>query len=158
LAGEALAARGGIVLLALALFVFLTVPLAMIFARSVEGRAGEFVGLANFAQYVQSPSLAQSTHRSSVGSQMGWSVGQSVSSRHPTQAWVTVLQSGVSPSQSPLAAHSVSQVNSFGKQAWPAPQSAVTDFSSRRDQDNTIVKVNGQDELYVIPDAVIFGG
>ncbi len=39
-----------------------------------------------------------------------------------------------------------------------APQSAVTDFSSRRDQDNTIVKVNGQDELYVIPDAVIFGG
>jgi iron(III) transport system permease protein len=61
LAGEALAARGGIVLLALALFVFLTVPLAMIFARSVEGRAGEFVGLANFAQYVQSPSLAQST-------------------------------------------------------------------------------------------------
>ena len=61
LAGEALAARGGIVLLALALFVFLTVPLAMIFARSVEDRAGEFVGLANFAQYWQSPALAQST-------------------------------------------------------------------------------------------------
>ena len=61
LAGEALAARGGIVLLTLALFVFLTVPLAMLFARSVEGRGGEFVGLANFAQYVQSPALAQST-------------------------------------------------------------------------------------------------
>ena len=61
LAGEALAARGGILLLALALFVFLTVPLAMIFARSVEDRSGTFVGLANFAQYVQSPALAQST-------------------------------------------------------------------------------------------------
>jgi iron(III) transport system permease protein len=61
LAGEALAARGGLVLLALALLVFLTVPLAMLLARSVEGRAGEFVGLANFVQYVQSPALAQST-------------------------------------------------------------------------------------------------
>ena len=61
LASESLAARGGLVLLACALFVFLTVPLAMILVRSVEGRAGEFVGLANFMQYVQSPSLAQST-------------------------------------------------------------------------------------------------
>jgi iron(III) transport system permease protein len=61
LAKEALAARGGIVLLAVALLVFLSVPLATIFARSVEGRGGEFVGLANFIQYVQSPSLAQST-------------------------------------------------------------------------------------------------
>ena len=61
LAGEAIAARGGIVLLAVALFVFLTVPLAMILVRSVEGRRGGFVGLANFAQYVQSPALAQST-------------------------------------------------------------------------------------------------
>ena len=54
LAGEALAARGGLVLLAVALFVFLTVPLAMILVRSVEGRDGEFVGVANFVQYVQS--------------------------------------------------------------------------------------------------------
>jgi iron(III) transport system permease protein len=61
LAVEALAARGGIVLLAAALLVFLTVPLAVIFMRSVEGRGGEFAGLANFIQYVQSPSLAQST-------------------------------------------------------------------------------------------------
>lgn len=61
LASESLAARGGLVLLACALLVFLTVPLAMILVRSVEGRAGEFVGLANFMQYVQSPSLAQST-------------------------------------------------------------------------------------------------
>jgi len=61
LAGEALAARGGIVVLALALFVFLTVPLAMLFARSVEDRSGAFAGLSNFAQYVNSPSLAQST-------------------------------------------------------------------------------------------------
>jgi len=61
LAGEALAARGGIVVLALALFVFLTVPLAMLFARSLEDRSGAFAGLSNFAQYVNSPSLAQST-------------------------------------------------------------------------------------------------
>jgi iron(III) transport system permease protein len=61
LAAEALAARGGVVLLAVALLVFLTVPLAVIFMRSVEGRGGEFVGLVNFIQYVQSPSLAQST-------------------------------------------------------------------------------------------------
>ena len=58
---EALAARGGLVLLAAALFVFLTVPLAIILVRSVEGRGGEFVGLANFIQYVQTPALAQST-------------------------------------------------------------------------------------------------
>ena len=61
LAKEALAARGGIVLLLVALVVFLTVPLAMILVRSVEGRSGEFVGIANFIQYVQSPALAQST-------------------------------------------------------------------------------------------------
>jgi iron(III) transport system permease protein len=61
LASEALAARGGLVLLAAALFVFLTVPLAIILLRSVEGRGGEFVGLANFIQYVQTPALAQST-------------------------------------------------------------------------------------------------
>ncbi len=61
LAGEALAARGGLVLLAVALFVFLTVPLTMILVRAVEGRDGGFVGVANFVQYVQSPALAQST-------------------------------------------------------------------------------------------------
>ncbi|HSQ09942.1 MAG TPA: putative 2-aminoethylphosphonate ABC transporter permease subunit [Burkholderiaceae bacterium] len=61
LAGEALAARGGLVLLAVALFVFLTVPLAMILVRAVEGRDGGFVGVANFIQYVRSPALAQST-------------------------------------------------------------------------------------------------
>ena len=48
LAAESLAARGGLLLLAVALLVFLTVPLAMILVRSVEGRAGEFVGIANF--------------------------------------------------------------------------------------------------------------
>ena len=39
-----------------------------------------------------------------------------------------------------------------------APQSEVTDFSFIREQDNTMVKVNGLDERYTIPDAVIFGG
>lgn len=60
LATEALAARGGVLLLALALFVFLTVPLAAILLRSVDGRDGEFVGLANFATYMASPGFARS--------------------------------------------------------------------------------------------------
>ncbi|MEO5700211.1 MAG: putative 2-aminoethylphosphonate ABC transporter permease subunit [Casimicrobiaceae bacterium] len=57
---EAVVARGGLVLLCAALFVFLTVPLATLFIRSLEDRAGAFVGLANFAQYFASPSLALS--------------------------------------------------------------------------------------------------
>ena len=57
---EALAVRGGLVLLCAALFVFLAVPLAMLFIRSVESRDGAFVGLANFARYFASPSLALS--------------------------------------------------------------------------------------------------
>ncbi len=61
LAFEALAARGGIALVASALFVFLTLPLGTILIRSMEDRAGAFVGFANFVQYLQSPSLAQST-------------------------------------------------------------------------------------------------
>jgi iron(III) transport system permease protein len=59
--GEWVAARGGLVLLASALFVFLTLPLAMLFVRSFEDRSGAFVGLTNFLRYVQSPALAQST-------------------------------------------------------------------------------------------------
>ena len=58
---EALAARGGIVLLASALFVFLTLPLAMILVRSFQDKDGAFAGLANFVRYVQTPALAQST-------------------------------------------------------------------------------------------------
>jgi iron(III) transport system permease protein len=60
LASEAIAARGGVLLLALSLFVFLTVPLVAILLRSVDGRAGEFVGLANFATYVSSPGFGTS--------------------------------------------------------------------------------------------------
>ena len=60
LAREAIAARGGVLLLAVALFVFLTVPLAAILLRSVDGRSGEFVGLANFATYISSPGFSTS--------------------------------------------------------------------------------------------------
>ena len=61
--GEWLAARGGIVLLFTALLVFLALPLAMLFVRSVEDKAGATVGLANFAQYLASPGFAFSaTH------------------------------------------------------------------------------------------------
>jgi len=58
--GEALAARGGLVLLCAALIVFLALPLATILMRSVEDRGGTFVGLANFAAYFASPAFARS--------------------------------------------------------------------------------------------------
>jgi iron(III) transport system permease protein len=57
---EALAARGGVVLLVVALVVFLIVPLASLLVRSVENRAGEFVGFANFATYFATPAFANS--------------------------------------------------------------------------------------------------
>ena len=40
------------------LLVFLTLPLAMLFIKSVEDKSGAFVGLANFIAYAQTPSLA----------------------------------------------------------------------------------------------------
>ena len=60
LLGEAIAARGGVLLLALALFVFLTVPLAAILLRSVDGRDGSFVGVANFVEYASGPAFGAS--------------------------------------------------------------------------------------------------
>ena len=58
--GEALAARGGLVLVACGLFVFLTAPLVAIFIRAVEDKSGTFVGLANFATYFASPAFERS--------------------------------------------------------------------------------------------------
>jgi iron(III) transport system permease protein len=58
---ESLAVHGGLWLLAAGLLVFLTLPLATLLIRSVEDKAGMFVGLANFVQYVQTPALARST-------------------------------------------------------------------------------------------------
>lgn len=43
-----------------ALAVFLIAPLAMILAKSVEDKAGAFVGLANFDTYFHTPALAKS--------------------------------------------------------------------------------------------------
>ena len=57
---EALAARGGLVLLALALLVFLTVPLATLLVRSLDDRSGAFVGFANFITYFASPAFSRS--------------------------------------------------------------------------------------------------
>jgi len=58
---ESLATHGGLWLLAAALLVFLTLPLATLLIRSIEDKSGAFVGFANFIQYVQTPSLANST-------------------------------------------------------------------------------------------------
>jgi iron(III) transport system permease protein len=58
--GESLAARGGLVLVACGLFVFLTAPLAAILIRAVEDKSGAFVGVANFATYFASPAFEHS--------------------------------------------------------------------------------------------------
>ena len=58
---EAIAARGGIVLVASALLVFLTLPLAMLLVRSVEDDSGAFIGFTNFAAYFASPAFSRST-------------------------------------------------------------------------------------------------
>jgi iron(III) transport system permease protein len=63
---ESLAVHGGLWLLLAALLAFLTLPLAMLFVKSVEDRSGAFVGLANFAAYAQTPALANSTINSLV--------------------------------------------------------------------------------------------
>jgi iron(III) transport system permease protein len=60
LASERIIARGGLLLLASALLAFLTLPLATLLVRSVEGRSGGFVGLANFREYFLSPAFANS--------------------------------------------------------------------------------------------------
>ena len=57
---EALAARGGLLLVAAGLFVFLAAPLVAILIRSIEDKAGAFVGLANFATYFASPAFSRS--------------------------------------------------------------------------------------------------
>ncbi len=53
-------AHGLLILAGLALALFLLAPMAVILAKSVEDRAGEFVGLANFAQYFATPALLRS--------------------------------------------------------------------------------------------------
>jgi iron(III) transport system permease protein len=60
LGADGIAARGGVVLLFAGLFVFLTLPLAMLFVRSVEDKAGAGVGFANFATYLASPAFGRS--------------------------------------------------------------------------------------------------
>ncbi|HEX7560437.1 MAG TPA: putative 2-aminoethylphosphonate ABC transporter permease subunit, partial [Usitatibacter sp.] len=53
-------AHGLLILAGLALALFLLAPMVVILAKSVEDRAGEFVGLANFAQYFATPALLRS--------------------------------------------------------------------------------------------------
>ena len=57
---EALAARGGLVLVACALLAFLTLPLASLLIRSLEDASGAYIGFANFARYFASPSFSYS--------------------------------------------------------------------------------------------------
>ena len=66
LSSERLAALGGLALVATALLVFLTLPLATLFVRSADDRAGQFVGLANFSAYFASPAFANSAQNTLV--------------------------------------------------------------------------------------------
>ena len=49
-----------LILAGAALAVFLLLPLAAILIKSVQNRAGDFIGLANFAEYFRTPALARS--------------------------------------------------------------------------------------------------
>ncbi len=60
--GQRRLALGLLLLTCTALVVFLLAPLVAILAKSLEDKAGAFVGLANFTDYLRSPSLAQSAH------------------------------------------------------------------------------------------------
>jgi iron(III) transport system permease protein len=53
-------AHGALLLSALVLIAFLALPLGTILVEAVRGRAGEFVGLANFISYARTPALLQS--------------------------------------------------------------------------------------------------
>jgi len=63
---ERFATAGGLLLVALGLLVFLTLPLAMLFERALEGKGGEFVGLANIIEYLRSPAFARSIVNTAV--------------------------------------------------------------------------------------------
>jgi iron(III) transport system permease protein len=53
-------AHAVLLLIAVLLLVFLAAPLAFILLQSFENKDGAFVGLANFASYLQTPALLQS--------------------------------------------------------------------------------------------------
>ncbi len=56
--------RGALVVFGAYFLVALVVPLFMMVSRSVQNIRGEFVGLANYALYFQTPALFQSIHNS----------------------------------------------------------------------------------------------
>ena len=52
--------HGLLVLCGVLLFIFLLAPLATLLVKSVQDRAGEWVGLANFVEYFHTPALSRS--------------------------------------------------------------------------------------------------
>ncbi len=58
--GEVWVARGGVILLAVSLFVFLALPLALVLIKTLENRDGQFVGGLNFIEYFRTPALVDS--------------------------------------------------------------------------------------------------
>ncbi|MDR7520285.1 MAG: putative 2-aminoethylphosphonate ABC transporter permease subunit, partial [Armatimonadota bacterium] len=60
LAGDEWLARGGLAGLALWLAVTVALPLWALLSRSVLSRQGQFVGLANYADYFSNPALFSS--------------------------------------------------------------------------------------------------
>ncbi|CAM3772106.1 putative 2-aminoethylphosphonate ABC transporter permease subunit [Parendozoicomonas haliclonae] len=56
----------GIVLSIIGMLVFLVLPVWSLLSRSVENKDGEFIGLANFAYYFQTPALLESAWNSLI--------------------------------------------------------------------------------------------
>ncbi|MBM3572736.1 MAG: putative 2-aminoethylphosphonate ABC transporter permease subunit, partial [Alphaproteobacteria bacterium] len=56
--------RGVILLVGALLVVALVLPLYAMLSKSMENKAGEFVGLANYIAYFKTPALAQSVFNS----------------------------------------------------------------------------------------------
>ena len=52
--------HGALVAIAVLLVLFLAAPLAALLVQSTEDAQGRFIGLSNFADYLQTPALAQS--------------------------------------------------------------------------------------------------
>ena len=57
---DELALGGAMLIGVLALFIVIVLPLYSLLSKSVQNQSGEFIGLANFATYVSTPSLANS--------------------------------------------------------------------------------------------------
>jgi hypothetical protein len=122
-------AQAALALVALALVAFLALPLLAILQKALEGKEGEFVGLANFVAYAQTPALLESRcgtacgcrpwsrHHRAAGLRFAYALTRS---RMPLQAAVSRHHAGAAAGAQLLSA--ISLIYWFGNQgvlkAW----------------------------------------